>query len=965
MASRLGLYSNYSLLYGVIPVERWILTCKKCGVDTIAISDMDNIFALHEIMEKAHEEGLSVVVSATLTTAQGRIWLFVSSKKGFSNLCTILSYTSEQDTLSSLCSLHEGLVAAACEYSLLKTLTGHNVKVYGALTPTNFEAVAHAKKLGIELIAVEDALYIEKEDIEIHRVLRAIATGKTVGTLGQDDCAQPTFFHTGDEYEKIFSAWPESLQNSENVARMCADLPLFDSLIFPDYPLKNKESPKTELRKRVYTGAHQRYGELSDGIIERIEYELGIIDTKGFAPYFLVMHDIVLSASRSCGRGSGAASIVAYALRITQVDPIAHNLYFERFLTLAREDMPDIDVDFAWDERDGVLRKVFQSFPEGHCARVANHNFFRYRSALRECAKACGLSDAAVSAFFRGDTQDPLWPSIVQTAQAVTGFPRSLSTHCGGVVITPARCSSYVPLKLSREGYPLTAWEKDGVEKAKLVKIDLLGNRSLAVIRDALASLRKDGIVIDEDLWDPTRDEMTVELLRRGDSMGVFYIESPAMRQLQKKTQRGDFDHIVIHSSMIRPAANTYINEYVRRLHGGTWESIHPLLESMLEETCGIMCYQEDVSKAAILLARFSESEADMLRKIIAKKDRQRRLKVYEKRFFEGCRKNGIKENVIEKVWDMMLSFDGYSFNKPHSASYAMVSFQSAYLRAHHGAYFMAAVLSNRGGFYHTAAYISECRRMGLNLKGVDINESDYQYTASKDTVTVGFMAVSQLHRETVSRIITERERRGPFRSLSNLSRRLSIGSSDLTSLVASGALDSISASLSRSRQLQFLLMNSRAEKEEQPQLFEKPLPSLPVQKKEVMTKREKRDELLGEYQALTFLRDHHILYLYAEKIMSVRRIRAYQIPQFTGCHVTLIGCPITRRTVVTKHELLMDFISFEDETVLFETLIFPDVHKRYQALLYSPHPLILEGIVKREYDAYSVEVRSIRKLIV
>jgi DNA polymerase-3 subunit alpha/error-prone DNA polymerase len=437
--------------------------------------------------------------------------------------------------------------------------------------------------------------------------------------------------------------------------------------------------------------------------MNRIEYELNIINQKGFAPYFLVMDDIVRMSPRTCGRGSGAASIVSYSLGITNVDPVRHQLYFERFLNPARIDPPDVDVDFPWDERDDLIQKVIERFGPDRCARVANHNTFRSRSAFRETAKAYGFGDGEISRIEKqlfhfadaSGVSDPLWGEILDLAKKIEGLPRGLSMHCGGLVITPEKMDRYAPVETSLEGYPLLSWEKEGTEAAGFVKIDLLGNRILAVIRDALANLEEQGIHIDRDTWRPVEDTTTIEALSRGDSIGVFYIESPAMRQLQKKTGAGDFARIVIHSSIIRPAANKFINEYVKRLKGGAGEPLHPRLARILDETYGILCYQEDVSKAAVALAGFDEAEADTLRKVIAKKTGRAKLSAYEKLFFEGSRRNGIEEKTIQAIWAMMLSFDGYSFCKPHSASYAMVSYQSAYLRVHHPAPFMAAVLSN------------------------------------------------------------------------------------------------------------------------------------------------------------------------------------------------------------------------------------------------------------------------------
>ena len=754
--------------------------------------------------------------------------------------------------------------------------------------------------------------------------------------------------------------------------------------------------PGEELRRRVYDGASLRYGELGDAETERIEYELGIIDSMGFAPYFLRMDDIVKMAgavnglSRTCGRGSGAASVVSYTLGITNVDPIAHNLYFERFLNPSRPDPPDIDVDFAWDERDELIRSVIERFGPEYCARVANHNFFRPRSALRETAKAYGISDGSISQLERklqtGSasvlphmSESPLWKDIFTIARKIEGLPRGLGMHCGGLVITPEKISRYVPVEKSLEGFPLLAWEKEGTEAAGFVKIDLLGNRSLAVIRDALKNLEEEGIHIDPYTWQPVRDEATVEALARGDSMGVFYIESPAMRQLQKKTGKGDFEHIVIHSSLIRPAANKFINEYVRRLKGGAWKPLHPRLENILGETYGILCYQEDVSKTAVALAGFNEADADKLRKVIAKKAGAAKLAVHEKQFFDGCRTNGVDEETVKSIWAMMLSFDGYSFCKPHSASYAMVSFQSAYLRVHYPAEFMAAVISNQGGFYRPGAYISECRRMGLILEGPDVNLSRWRYYGMRNgesaignksggrrgTVVIGLMAIKGLSAKGADAVIKERERSGFFTSLEDFSRRVKPARDDIVAMCPAGVFDSISG-LGRTMQARRLLslgsektgMNNYVLFNEECGLANGesshfPTPHFPYSEPDLAS-------LWSEYRALGFLKKHHPLTLWKEEISSLKRIKARDLENYAGRYVRLAGWPVTQKEVWTKDGLIMSFLSFEDETALYETVVFPEIYDRYNKLLFDQKPLLVSGRVMNDEGAITVEISKI-----
>ncbi len=968
MASRLAVTSSYSLLYGVLQPADIMAVCRKYGIDTVAVSDRESLHGLHALLEEGKEAGIRVIVSVKLPSPEGPIWLFVFSREGYSILTELLSLPKgDQGYTELLASRNEGLIIASTSRTVLSRLKECSSHLYAAITPRNYEGVGHAKKLSLPLAALEDALFTDSSQWEIHRLLRAIALNTTIGSLDPSLLSdRNALIHDEQEYTRIFSAWPESLRGSEQIAHRCSSLTLFDSLIFPSYTPPEGKDSAGELRERVFEGAHRRYGELNDAIIDRIEWELSIICEKGFASYFLIMHDIVRMASRSCGRGSAAASIISYALGITQVDPIAYNLYFERFLTSSREDMPDIDVDFAWDERDEILHKVITMFGEKHCARVANHNLFRLRSAVRETAKAHGLSDGEITRVLKGRDQliDPhsIWNTVFSLAKRITGLPRALSMHCGGLVITPRESSSYAPVTRSREGYPLLTWEKEGVESAGLVKIDLLGNRSLAVIRDTLESLSKQGIIIDRNTWRPAEDAATVSLLERGESMGVFYIESPAMRLLQKKTEKGDFDHIVIHSSLIRPAANAYVSEYVERVHGKKWEPVHPLFEEIVRESYGIMCYQEDVSKTAIALAGFSEYDGDQLRKVVAKKNREKRLAAYEKQFFEGCRERGIREEVITRIWGMILSFDGYSFCKPHSASYSMVSLQSAFLRAHYPAPFMAAVISNRGGFYSETAYISEARRMGLRVTGPDINESSYRYTGRGSHMIIGFMAIRELSYRSVETILSEREKDGAFLSLEDFSQRVFLPHGDVSSLASSGVFDSIAPRTPRTAQVRTIIISTDGkQRKTEPELFEREVRAITV-----TSRREGGngiDVLLGEYRSLGFLRDHHILYIYASELSHIRRIRGYEIPSYVERSVTLAGWPITKRTVITKKSTAMAFVSFEDETTLYETVIFPPVHERYEALIYSQRPLLIRGVVKKDHQAYSIEVTSLAPL--
>jgi len=986
MTARLGLISAYSFLYGVHKPEALLDAAVSFGVKTVSICDLNNLYGLHSFLEAAKERGIQAVIGAALSIdqkiASNYIYCFAENREGFSRLCEILSIRNKDiknfnpiPLLRENCS---GLTLACADGTALNALAGNVKSLYAAVTSECFDAIGVHKSLNLSLAFLDTSLFLEKDDYSVHRTLRAIGLNKTVGSLADGDTVSQGngVFKTSVQLNEFLKSRPDAVKGTQEIAQKCRFNELFDGFIFPSYG----NQPAQELRQRVYGGASLRYGELGDMEVDRIEYELEIIERMGFAPYFLRMDDIVKIAKetsqpsaqyqRTCGRGSGAASIVSYSLGITNVDPIAHNLYFERFLSTARPDPPDIDVDFAWDERDELIKSLIKEFGSDYCARVANHNFFRSRSALRETAKAYGFPDAEISALERKifdfrekeENIDPLWLEIYRIASKIEGLPRGLSMHCGGIVITPQPVNRYAPIEKSLEGFPLLAWEKEGTEAAGFVKIDLLGNRSLAVIRDALANLEEQDIHIDQNTWRPADDTETIEALARGDSIGVFYIESPAMRQLQKKTGAGDFDHIVIHSSIIRPAANKFISEYVRRLKGGAWDPLHPRLDKILNETYGILCYQEDVSKTAVALAGFDELGADKLRKVIAKKAGAQKLRVYEKQFFDGCRNNGVDEKTIREIWAMMLSFDGYSFCKPHSASYAMVSYQSAYLRVHHPAEFMAAVLSNQGGYYRPHAYIAEIRRMGLITEGPDINISQWKYYGYKKKVVIGFMAVKGLSVSGVNNIIVERERAGDYTSLEDFSRRVRLNREDITALCPAGVFDSISGGIPRVMQARKLLSALTQRPSRQGELFSQEEKQLLNEGVTVLAAQ--NNSMWDEYNVLGFLRNAHPLVLYKDRVLAVKnRVKASQIKQFTGRNIKIIGWPITQKDVWTKDGLTMSFLSLEDETAMYETVVFPQIYERYNKLLFDQQPLLINGLVTEDQGAVILEVEKIEIL--
>lgn len=983
----LVVHTSYSMMRGPVQPRDFAAKAKAAGLPALGICDRNAVYGLPAFVEACGREGIIPVLGAELRYGDGRAILIPKGKEGFARISRLLCDRAAGACRDSVLGLERsgGDIFVLSDDPVLLGSLPPREDIYALLTQANKGRWRRLGASGHRPVFSPEISFLESSQREIQRLLLAIAGNVNVSDVRDGDmdspetlwtdasCDEDAYYRAADNLG-MSACHGEACEANALIAKNAMH-GIFSGFIFPRYKARDGGSAAggaEALRRLVLEGAERRYSPVTSAVRGRIEYELALIDQKGFNDYFLVVRDISRRASRICGRGSAAASIVSYCLGITEVDPIRHSLYFDRFLNPGRSDPPDIDIDFAWDERDALLDDVIRFYGPEHAARVSNHNCFRFRSALRETARAYGMPEGEISSFERSlrvdaaaamASADPEWKKVTDAALRIEGLPRNLGTHSGGVIIVPDELADRVPIEKTGNGIRVIAWDKDGAEDAGLVKIDLLGNRSLAVVRDAIANIRENGVAFREESWHPIDDADTVALLSRGDTMGVFYVESPAMRQLQAKTGMGDFDHLVIHSSIIRPAANKYINEYVDRLKGKPWEPLHPALADLFSESYGIMCYQEDVSKAAIALAGFSSSEADGIRKILSKKDASARLREYRERFVEGARAKGIPDGVIDAVWDMMQSFSGYSFVKAHSASYAMLSFQSAFLRAHYPAEFMAAVMSNHGGFYSILAYASEARRMGLVLLPPDVNLSEFRCKGRGREIRFGLGMISSLGEPEALAIIGERSRAGAFSSPEDFARRAGPGREEAEALVGAGALDGLSGGEARSGQLMTLLsMCARREGASPPssELFaEEPGAPRGARTRAAPGPQAARKRREAELKYLGTTLDIHPLALWP-KAFGAARVRADSLSRHVGANVRLLGWAITAKPVLTSSDEPMEFVSFEDETALFESVLFPEAFRRFRHLLFEQRPLWVSGKVEEDRGAVTLTVESI-----
>lgn len=675
------------------------------------------------------------------------------------------------------------------------------------------------------------------------------------------------------------------------------------------------------LRERVWAGIRKRFSTLTGELESRMERELDLIREMHFAGYFLLVEDLVQpgGSRRICGRGSGAASLVSYALELSNVDPVATNLMFERFLTKERTDPPDMDIDFAWDERNEVIQRAFERYGRDRVAMVSNHVYYKPRAALRAVAMAFGRPETELKQLARyvrhwdggleRAAQNPAWDEVLRWSTALTGHFCQFSVHPGGTVIAPGPLWQHAAFQPApaKEGVSITQWDKDGVENYGLVKIDLLGNRSLAVIRDAYKVLGDR--VAKEPGTHARQDLPTQQLLAAGDSIGVFYVESPATRQLQQRVHKGDFETLVIHSSLIRPAASRWIDRYVKRVRGEeAFEPSDPVFARLLSESFGVLVYQEDVITVCVELAGWSHFEADQLRKLLGRNDCETKLPIFEGRFRRGCATRGIRQAVVDEAWDMIRTFQGYSFCKPHSASYAQVSFESAWIKTHHPAVFFASVITNQGGFYPAIAYLGDARRHRLVVRGPDANASQRHYTAEGEQgLRVGLMQVGGAPKKETEALVAERERNGPFADLDDLLDRVKLSLPAVEALCAAGAFDRWAPDGDRTRLLWTRLGGIPP--------GVRPRPTDPFD----------RANLEMETMGIT-LEIHPAALKRYRHGGGPQRVVDVQKP---GRSLRFWALVVAEKVVPTEKGDRMQFVTLEDETGLAEAVAFPQVFRK------------------------------------
>ncbi len=1076
----LQVHSHYSLLCGASSPAELVARAANLDFQSLAQTDLNNLHGTVEFQKECDKAGLRSIHGVELTDdrpvdtnpvrlvpysllpGRRRAVLLAKDQAGYAAICRLTTLrmvrpdfrllrelpgflTAEGNGVFCLTDSPQvlaALLAAAQKdgQSDLPAFTRGSLRVLlttaggemGPLLRRLRELAQWARQQRVPVIAGGDVYAAKSTDLERQKLLSCIRTLATIETVKPEVCAPPgCWLKPAATMHDLLSEFPTACLESEAVAEQCRFQHQLGVWRYPEFPLPAGETTESQLWKLCFDGLQKRYRQVTGQAMSRLQEEINVVEKLGFAGYFLIVWDIVRYAADrgmpTLGRGSAANSLISYLLGITHVDPLKHDLYFQRFLNPERLSPPDIDLDFGWKDRDQVLKYVSDRYGQERTAMICNINRFSTRSGFREAAKARGYADNQLSKFTKrlpwkvfGDPQQALasrpesaglpldrepYRSLLLQAGALDKRPRHLGIHAGGVVIASEPLTELFPLQWARKGHLISQLDMYSVEDLGLVKIDLLAQRGIAVVADAARAVSKNcGISVDLSKL-PDDDAATRRLMSKGDTMGCFYIESPGMRSLLKKLKAGTFPVVVAASSVIRPgpADSGMSRSFVLR-HLGKEAPVlpHPALK-FLNETYGVMIYQEDVMRTLSAISGMSLAEADVMRRAMSFKGDAKNFLAMKDRFLNGARQsiaNGdtlpVKDEVLHELWRQISSFAGYAFCKAHSASYAVLSFQAAWLKAHHPAEFMAAVMSNGGGFYSVSAYLEEARRLGLRILLPDINHSENVFTGSQRQVRIGLQQVHGMSRRSQDALLDERSASGFFVSLGDLLQRVPLlAENEVENLIRCGACDCFDLTRpellwrhalvrTRGRENKHL-KRQRAGRAENPVLGERKDLTGPTGRTTVQTATlfpmssvnsgsesaislipaipdySPTEKLQQEMEVLHLTASAHPMAMLRQWLQQQGVICARDLAGFAGRRVRVAGKLITAKSATVKTTgQPMKFITLEDETDLVEVTLFPEIYARYGARLLSRGPYLVTGLVEDDHGSITVTAESL-----
>ena len=988
-------HTAFSFKYGTLKVEDLFNEAKRCGVRKLILTEINNTASYIEMLRLCEEK---TPVDGTDLTAFGKEAYLLEIAVGIEfrreNQLLFIAIAQNNDgfeAINRFLSHHNlnniPLPDRAPEFENVFVIYPFGKAEPDLLRKNEFIGVRmHQlnqlsfcnlyKKYKEKFVVHHPVTFANKIDFNVHRLLRAIDNNTLLSKLAEEQQALPNEMMMPEkELEKIFSNYPELIRNTQYLIEHCTI----------DFALKADKNKKTLtgteegdwdlLVTKAWEGFQLRYDVSQPVLRERFQRELNIIKSKGFCAYYLIAYDLLQFAKRQgfdyVGRGSGANSVVAYCLEITNVDPIELDLYFERFLNPERTSPPDFDIDFSWDDRDAIYDYIFSRYGKDHVCLLGTHVTYQKRSVLRELGKVFGLPkeeiDAIVEEPIRHRERDHITELVFKYAEHIKDLPANISIHAGGVLITEKPIYAYTAIQFPPKGYPVSHFEMHNAEDMGIFKFDILSQRGLGHLKETVKHVKRNqGIDVDiHRFHEFKKDEKIKKLLRDSKAMGCFYVESPAMRMLLGKLRCEDYLTLVAASSIIRPgvARSGMMRTYIERFHlvsnGGKYEAIHEKIDELMKETYGVMVYQEDVIKVAHHFANMTLTEADVLRRGMSGKFRSREeFQRVEESFFENCRQLGYEQHVIARVWYEIESFSGYSFSKGHSASYAVESYQSLFLKAHYPLEFMVGVINNFGGFYRTEFYFHEARMSGAKISAPCVNRSDHLTTIYGEEIFIGFIHLKSLEHKIAKLIPEERQQNGPYTSFHNFLRRIPAGLEQVRILIRLGAFRFTNKTKQRllwEAMLYLSNQNANKRKMQSTSLFDTEPKEYPLP----MLHRQPLEDAFDEIELLGFpLCDPFLLLATSERGDTI----AKELMSKIGKNVKMVGYVVTTKNTSTLKGELMHFGTFYDKDgEVFDTVHFPDVTKRYPFRGRGFYEI--RGKVVEDFGIASIEVTYMNKL--
>lgn len=1050
--AHLHVHTPFSLLDGAAQIPRLVTQAKKLGMKHLAITDHGVLHGVVPFYRLCRKVGIHPIIGCEVYVTRGRMHarvprrddrlfhlvLLAENETGYRHLLQLVTkghlegfyykprvdkqlLAQYSDGLIALSGCLAGEVSDALRHSEVERATELAVEYRRIFGEGNFflelqdHGLPEQKKVnqyliqlseqtGIPLVATNDVHYITRDDSEVHDCLLCIGTGTKLGDNNRFRFLSDQYYlKSPEEMTQLFPHVPEAVANTVTIAERCQVELTFGEPVLPSFPLPPGTEAKEVLRTLAFQGVKQRYGKITDDVRDRLEHELTVIDRMGFNDYFLIVWDFVRFAREQGiavgpGRGSAAGSLVAYALFITDIDPLKYGLLFERFLNSGRHSLPDIDIDFNDERRDEVIRYVVQKYGADRVAHIATFGTLAPRAAVRDVGRVMDLpyrtvdraakcipnvpgmsmekalrANHELAALVQSDRETA---RLIDRARQLEGLPRHVSTHAAGVVITPEPLVHYVPLmRGSEEAVSLTQYPMEDLEAIGLLKIDILGLRNLTVIERTVQSIaRHTGKRLSfADIGDD--DEKTYALLGRGETAGVFQLESAGMRRVLKELRPTRFEDIIAVLALYRPGPMDQIATYIAAKHGKRKVTyLHPDLEPILRDTFGIIVYQEQIMQIAAQMAGFSLEEADLLRRAVGKKERATLLKQRE-RFVSGCVRQGYAEALGGELYDLIVKFADYGFNRAHAAAYAVLAYQTAYLKAHYPLHFMAALLTTvMGNRDKLAEYVDDCRKMGITIRPPDVNFSDASFTVEGDAIRYGLLAIKNVGVHAIESIVKERRHPGYYRHLFHLleivdpracNRRV------MEALILSGATASLPGH--RAQQLANLdeamewgVERRREQRDDQLTLFASGLeteqgempPFISVEpfprQKELALER----ELLGMY-----LTGHPL-----ERFRDVlRRMGVTPVSQLAdreeGRFVHVAGLITHVKRVTTKRGEWMAFVTLVDTSRELDVVVFPRLYEGHRERWKEDALVLIGGKIHRRDDEVSVIAEKVQSL--